>query len=154
MEVWLKVDEIPSVTERARFDALGNVSVHSLADVAAAFPEVGRQLYPENWGDKPYIAKQLALVSASCTECLLIDADNVPTRDPTFLFDDAHLARAAVLLWPDFWRTRTGPVGIRGIFSLSSTGVLEDARTVESGQVVADKRRAWAALLFAVHLQV
>ena len=48
---------------------------------------------------KPYILKHLAIISASCQECLFLDADNIPARDPTYLFEDVDYKKTGLFLW-------------------------------------------------------
>ena len=150
MEVWLKRDEAATLGHRDKFAAL-NASIHVLDDVIPEFPELMRHVYPTR-DDKPFITKQIALVAAQCEECLLLDADNVAGTDPTFLFSDPHYLDTGLVLWPDFWHMPRGPAIVRQIFGLpqSNDVVLPDERTVESGQVLIDKRRSWPALQVAV----
>jgi alpha 1,2-mannosyltransferase len=102
-------------------------------------------------GGKPYVLKHLALLSSSCRECLFLDADNWSVRDPTYLFEEPLYSTTGLLLWPDFWQSRAGPASIRRIFSLRPGA---DTRTVESGQIVLDKARAWETLLLALYMQL
>jgi alpha 1,2-mannosyltransferase len=146
--------EMPSGAEVEILHTLG-VSVHDVDAVAAVFPEMNRQLHSTKPGDKPYIIKQIALISSSCKECLLLDADNTPLRNPEFLFEDENYLTHRMVLWPDFWHMRPGPASIREIFGLpQGYDKLPDERTVESGQMILDKERAWSALMLSVWMQL
>src|SRR5262249_42710745 len=50
----------------------------------------------DGWGLKPYMIKH-----APYREVLLLDADNVPVRDPTFLFELAECRSHGAILWRD-----------------------------------------------------
>ncbi len=97
-----------------------------------------RQL--EAWGLKPY-----AILFCPFREVLLIDADNVPVRDPTYLFDIPPFRESGALFWPDHSRFRqAGPVW-------RSCGLeLPSEPEFESGQIVVDKARCWSALRLAL----
>lgn len=88
------------------------------------------------WELKPY-----AMMNCRFREVLLIDADNAPVRDPTFLFEAPQYKLAGALFWPDVVRIgRDNPIW-------SLTG-LEPWRgsSLESGQIVIDKSRCWPAI--------
>ncbi len=93
------------------------------------------------WELKPY-----ALVHSAFEEVMLIDADNVPVRDPAFLFDEPEYVRTGALFWPDIVRmARDMPI-------LEITGLeWRNEPSFESGQIVLDKRRVWAPLQLALH---
>jgi FkbM family methyltransferase len=85
---------------------------------------------------------------------LYLDADQVPTRDPAYLFDD--LPNGAIL-WPDLennlgYDCTTLFFDVLGLPSPGNGGDLwskprHGYRPVESGQVLIDKRRRWQELL-------
>src|SRR5262249_38949496 len=45
--------------------------------------------------------KVFAILHAPYEEVLFLDADNVPARNPAFLFDDPHYKQAGAVFWPD-----------------------------------------------------
>lgn len=88
------------------------------------------------WELKPY-----ALLHAPFREVLLLDADNVPVADPTWLFESEPYRQTGALFWPDGLRTpRTSPRW--RIFGVPYRNEPEQ----ESGQLLVDKRRCWTAL--------
>lgn len=88
------------------------------------------------WELKPY-----AILNSRFREVLLLDADNVPVVDPTFLFDTPEYREAGAIFWPDFGRL--GPD--RSVWAL--TGVPHrDEPEFETGQVVVDKAPCWGPL--------
>jgi ADP-heptose:LPS heptosyltransferase len=88
------------------------------------------------WELKPY-----AILHSPFQEVLFIDADNVPVRDPEFLFDTPQFKRTGAIFWPDYGRQeKADPIW-------HSCGVSRpDGPEFESGQIVVDKGRCWAAL--------
>jgi hypothetical protein len=91
------------------------------------------------WELKPF-----ALLHSRFREILLLDADNVPVADPAFLFDRLEFTETGAVLWPDLVRlARDNPMwSIAGI-------EFRDTPSVESGQIVVDKARAWKGLALA-----
>jgi hypothetical protein len=94
------------------------------------------------WQLKPY-----SLLHCPFEQALLLDADNVPVRDPTFLFDSPPFRRTGAVFWPDMssfppddpvWRICGVPY--------------RDEPQFESGQVLVDKRLCWRALHLTTHL--
>ena len=88
------------------------------------------------WELKPY-----AVMHSPFREVLLLDADNVPVRDPGFLFDRSEYRDTGALFWPDIARLSPD----NEIWAISGLGY-RDTASVESGQMVIDKFRCWRAL--------
>ena len=102
-----------------------------------------------------FALKVVALLAASFEEVLLLDTDNLPLADPEFIFDDPGYAAAGNVLWPDFWFPTPAPDWflVAGLEAEEGAGEGAPAgRTTESGQLVFDKRRHWAALQFVFFL--
>lgn len=38
-----------------------------------------------------------------CAQVLMLDADNLPLRDPTYLFDAPHHVLHGAMFWLDLW---------------------------------------------------
>jgi len=96
----------------------------------------------DGWQLKPF-----AMTHSRFAEVLLLDADQVPVRNPAECFDWPEYAETGAVFWPDIVDLAAeGPVW-------SAFG-LPPARTVslESGQVLIDKRRHWRALNMTVAL--
>jgi hypothetical protein len=91
------------------------------------------------WELKPY-----AVLHSRFRQVLLLDADNVPVKDPTGLFDDADFRATGAMFWPDLLRlSRSNPIWT--IARLEA----RDCESFESGQVLFDKPRSWRALSLA-----
>jgi hypothetical protein len=105
--------------------------------VAKLFP--ARILH--GWELKPY-----AILYAPFREVLLLDADNVPIVDPTFLLDSPEYQKSGAVFWPDYGRL--GPD--RSIWKICDVRY-QDEPEFESGQIVVDKGKCWPALRLALH---
>lgn len=88
------------------------------------------------WAVKPY-----ALLNSRFAEMLLLDADNVPVEAPEFLFEDPGYQRDGALFWPDVGRLPPDAPAWR-LFDVA----FRDEPEIESGQILVDKQRCWAAL--------
>jgi hypothetical protein len=91
--------------------------------------------------------KSFALLHSGFAEALLLDADQVPVTDPAACFDWPEYVEAGAVFWPDI-------VDLRGDNEIWSLLGLTPRRAVslESGQVLVDRRRHGAALAAAVRL--
>ena len=154
VEVWVRSAEWPSRPQLALLEEMGS-SVRDIDAVAATFPLMRKGLSPRA-DEKPFIVKHIALIASSFREVLLLDADNMAARDPTFLFSSPEFVDTGFVMWPDFWLFPRGPADIRAIFDLPQhrSDRLPDERTVESGQLLVDKARAWPGLMLATYLHL
>lgn len=91
--------------------------------------------------------KCYAVMHSRFAEVLLLDADNCPVRDPSFLLDSEPYRRHGALFWPDFGRFDRR----RGAFVAAGIAPRNDPE-FESGQMVIDKARCWRALQVTMHL--
>lgn len=135
IEVWRSRARDGSISAAAvsAFSHLG-AAVLDLDDVVPEVAFMREAMVPVRPGKKPYVLKHMALLSASCAECIFLDADNIPARDPTYLFEDESYKATGMLLWPDFWQLSGGPAPIRAIMGIPQNMDPPDARSVESGQ--------------------
>lgn len=85
--------------------------------------------------------KIVAILHSRFQEILLLDADNVPLRDPEYLFDSAEWHEHGAVFWPDYRVLEAD----RLIWKLCGLKPM-DAREFETGQLMVDKRRCWTAL--------
>ncbi len=111
-----------------------------------------RRSYPvrllAGWELKPY-----AVIHSSFEEVLLLDADNVPARDPSYLFDSPAFARTGAVFWPDRWRRPGDPHQLLRPSAWDACGLpFQPGPECESGQLLVDKRRSWRSLQVAMHL--
>jgi len=96
---------------------------------------------------KGWELKAFALLYSSFEEVLLLDADNVPTNDPTELFNWPEYERTGAVFWPDVNKLSKG----RRIWELVGTPYREESE-FESGQILVNKRRCWKALNLSLFL--
>ena len=55
---------------------------------------------------KSFHLKGAALVEATkrFDDVLMLDSDNIPVRDPAFLFDSVEFREMGAVFWPDYWK--------------------------------------------------
>ena len=88
------------------------------------------------WELKPF-----ALMHSRFQEAILLDADNVPVREPSFLFQRPEFRETGALFWPDIVKLSSD----NEIWPISGLRY-RDIWSLESGQMVIDKSRCWRAL--------
>ncbi len=94
------------------------------------------------WELKPY-----SIINCPFKRVLLLDADCVAIKDPSFLFETEEFIETGAIFWPDFGRLESD----REIWS--ACGIeYRDEPEFESGQIVVDKQRVWKELSIAMHL--
>ena len=94
------------------------------------------------WELKPY-----AILHCPFKEVLLLDADNMPVRNPEDLFAASEYRRTGAVLWPDLRRLHR----THRIWNLLGLPP-QTVREVESGQVLVNKQVCWRALRLALWL--
>lgn len=92
--------------------------------------------------------KAAAIINSRFRHVLYLDSDNIPTRDPAFLFETAEYKKTGAIFWPDFWKTAADNK-IFKILHIQCTDTWEQ----ESGQIVVDKRKHWIPLQLAWFMQ-
>ena len=93
--------------------------------------------------------KAYALVHSRFSQALLLDADNLPVVDPTYLFTLPELAETGTLAWPDLERLTEQS----RIWDLCGVPFRSEPAW-ESGQLLVDKSRSWQALVLALHMNM
>lgn len=92
---------------------------------------------------KPY-----AVYYSNFDNILLLDADNLPAKDPTYLFEEPEFLRTGAIFWPDYWQPTNS------LFKLTNTSLLWQLTGVkyvdmfeqESGQVLINRLKSKPAL--------
>lgn len=92
------------------------------------------------WELKPF-----SILHSSYEEVLLLDADNVPVMDPTFLFETPEYKETGAIFWPDFCRLGKS----RLIWSLCGVEYRNEPE-FESGQILINKRKCWRPINLAM----
>ncbi|KAE9020567.1 hypothetical protein PF011_g5356 [Phytophthora fragariae] len=132
IELWYRPDEMISMRNgleplKTLADSAGGVTFHEITD-ARAF----------GYGTKVY-----AIHHSSFERVLFLDADNVPVRDPSFLFQSEEFVETGAVFWPDFWHPDNT------IFNIHRQSLVwqlldlpfQDSFEQESGQLLIDRRR-------------
>jgi hypothetical protein len=145
VEWWYLPGEM-SPTERAIVEPLG-VQCVALAD----------RCQPRRVGG--WEAKVHAIMHSRFAEVLFLDSDQVPVRDPTYLFDDGRYVETGAVFWQD-----NPPYGFslsEEAFHVARLSVPErtcdwrrpsDYDAWETGQILVNKRRHWKPLSVTAHL--
>ncbi|KAF4134381.1 putative Mannosyltransferase [Phytophthora infestans] len=148
IEIWYRPDEMEHVPNAlvplrhlANNSSGARISFHPITDPAA----------------KRFVTKIYAINHSFFDRVLFLDADNVPVRDPSFLFNSPEFLETGAIFWPDFWHPTSTMFGLH---SRSLLWELLDMPFVdmfeqESGQLVVDRRRHAAplklVLFYATH---
>jgi hypothetical protein len=125
VELWHVGPEEVDAEMRRLVEPLGVRSVDA-ADVARRHPVRFLSGWP---------LKAFALLHSGFSRALLLDADNLPLVDPTFLFDSPQFRSCGAVMWPD---SRTCAVE-DAAWTLTGVPYREEPE-VESGQVLVDRR--------------
>ncbi|MDQ0392018.1 hypothetical protein [Labrys monachus] len=91
--------------------------------------------------------KAHALAWSSFEEVLLLDADQVPTRDPAEVFEWADYRETGAVLWPDI----VDLIPENPVWDACGLAP-RSAPAIESGQLLIHKARKWPAIQLALHL--
>lgn len=134
IEVWYIGDAEMGPPMRGLLDALGTETVDAVA--------VGKRHGVQVLGG--WELKAFALLHSRFREILLLDADNIPAADPSFLFDSDEYRATGAIFWPDLVRVRRDSP----IWSISGV-TYRDMPSVESGELIVDKVRCWDGLRLA-----
>ena len=91
-----------------------------------------------------YQLKVMTMMFSSFQQFLFLDADNQPVKNPDAIFDSQSFIDNGAILWPDYW-DHTGAPLLPYIVGLTdgASELFRKDKTVESGQVVWDKKRHW-----------
>jgi len=97
--------------------------------------------------------KSFALSHCGFAEVLLLDADNVPAVDPSYLFHDTAYQRSGAMFWPDLPPSRERAQWVpEAAWRAVGLEPVPQARPFESGQILVDRRRHAKALDVALCL--
>ena len=88
-----------------------------------------------------WMTKSQMLYLTSFEEVLVLDSDNVPLKDPAFLFESETYTATGNLFWPDFWTNNFLNPGPAYSFLGLPNPWAEDTEvaTTESGQFLIDR---------------
>ncbi|CAI5737435.1 unnamed protein product [Hyaloperonospora brassicae] len=134
VEVWIDTREI-----RATHSVLEELQAHYHVLVRVI----------EDPNASKFHAKPYAIYHSKFESVLWLDSDNIPVRDPTYLFDTPEFVKHGALFWPDFWRPSIGtPFNVHqqsALWPLLDMPFI-DMFEQESGQLLVNRSRSQAAL--------
>ncbi|CAH0480944.1 unnamed protein product [Peronospora belbahrii] len=94
-------------------------------------------------------AKPYAIYHSRFESVLWLDSDNIPVRDPTYLFELPEFVKYGAIFWPDFWRPAIDtPFNVQQqsalwtLLDMPFTDMFEQ----ESGQLLVNRSRSQCAL--------
>ncbi|KAJ8542708.1 hypothetical protein ON010_g12101 [Phytophthora cinnamomi] len=139
IEIWYRNDELRRVPgaleplrELAEKDGPGGITFREITDQRAL----------------RFAAKVHAVYNSNFDQVLFLDADNVPVRDPAYLFESEEFVRTGAVFWPDFWHPQYTIFHIMGdsllwqLLDMQYVNMFEQ----ESGQLLIDRRRHAATM--------
>ncbi|KAG7381637.1 hypothetical protein PHYPSEUDO_005795 [Phytophthora pseudosyringae] len=134
IEIWSRPDEVrraPGALDPlhalAGNDTTGGMTFREINDARAV-----------RFGAKIY-----AIYHSHLEQVLFLDADNVPVRDPSYLFETPEFVKTGAVFWPDYWHPQNT---IFFLTELSLVWQLLDMPFVdmfeqESGQLLINRRQ-------------
>ncbi|POM70011.1 Hypothetical protein PHPALM_13634 [Phytophthora palmivora] len=133
IELWFRSQEMKFFPEA--FTQLQEWSSETKGSIT--FREIGEP------GVVGFATKVFAIYHSFFERVLFLDADNVPVRDPTFLFASPEFQETGAVFWPDFWHPSKTIFNIQPhsliweLLDLPYVSMFEQ----ESGQLLVDRRR-------------
>ncbi|KAE8993164.1 hypothetical protein PR003_g21016 [Phytophthora rubi] len=139
IEIWLRPDEMNKVPgaleplwDLARNKSKGEITFQAIRHQNALH----------------FNCKVYAIYHSKFEQVLFLDADNVPVRDPSYLFTAPEFVKTGAVFWPDFWHPD------QTIFFINPTSLVwqlldmpfVDMFEQESGQLLIDRKRHAAPL--------
>lgn len=118
--------------------------------------------YPELKAVKKrgYQSKAMAIACSKFQEVLFLDCDNIPIRNPSYLFELKEYKQTGALFWKDLWRYKHGPIftgpdqrkHIHLLYGIQEPEVGE--YEIESGQILIDKSRHWRGVHLFLYMNL
>lgn len=98
VEVWYYGNEF-NANEIATLEGIAGVSARNLQTIADdRFP-----IQKDN--EKMFVVKGASLIYTKFDKVLYLDSDNLPMKNPEFLFTTEPFLETGALFWKDFWKT-------------------------------------------------
>lgn len=93
-----------------------------------------------------WVLKSVAVARCHFSDVIYLDADNVPVRDPSFLFNTPQYKATGALFWPDIqW---FADPSVWRVFRMRA----KIEREFESGQLVVNRRLNWESVVLAENI--
>ena len=95
-----------------------------------------------------FALKSGALLNSFAEQNLWLDSDNIPLRDPSYLFDSAEFKSTGAIFWPDYWhQSISNPV-----FDILNVTCYHEQYQQESGQLLVDRSIHWESLKLSYYI--
>lgn len=109
--------------------------------------KVARKVKGHRWSSKPgWELNPFCLLHSRFREVLFLDADNVPIKNPEYLFETKAFKETGAIFWPDYLRLARN----RPIWKICEVPYKNESE-FESGQIVVDKEKCWRELQLTMH---
>lgn len=123
---------------------------------------VNLDLYPElkDVKKRGYQIKPIAIACSKFEEILFLDCDNMPLRDPAYLFELDEYKETGAVFWKDLWRYHCGHIftgpdqrkHVHELFGIQEPEIGE--HELESGQIMIDKSRHWRGVQLFLYMNL
>lgn len=122
------------------------VDIIKASEVVANLDPSMRPRILNGWELKPF-----SVIHSKFEEVLYLDADCIPAKDPTYLFDSLPYQRTGSIFWPDL------PPSSRAEWIPPDVWIrigvpIRNEVDFESGQFIVNKRRCWAEMQVTMHI--
>lgn len=140
IEIWYRPRELRNVDVEL-------APLRKLAENATNESEITFHEINDGWATG-FTTKIFAITRSFFEGVLFLDADNVPVRDPSFLFDTTEYKENGAIFWPDFWQPARTIFGVNAhslvweMLDLPFVNMFEQ----ESGQLLINLKRHAAPL--------
>jgi hypothetical protein len=91
--------------------------------------------------------KAFAILRSKFKEVLLLDADNVPVKNPLYLFETPEYFKTGTTFWPDYGRLERH----RNAWKMMGLDYVDEPE-FETGQILVDRQKCWRALCLSMYL--
>ena len=137
VEIFLFPDELNS-DEKTKLNQISGVTLVVIDDDESLADRKRAQ----------YAVKPRAILKSRFEHVLWLDSDNIPVRDPTYLFYLPEYKRSTAIFWPDFWfASNDNPV-----WKILNIPCRAEDYEQESGQILINKKLAWKPLNMAMYM--
>ena len=143
IDAWFFDTDMPPPELRAQLQAQG-VAVRNVDEIR---PGASKDVFKYGARGFGYVLKAAILLFSSCEECLYLDSDNLALSNPGELFSLPAFQTTGMVLWPDYWKPSVAP----DMFRIAPETARPNS-TVDSGQILYQKRVTWRALLLALFM--
>ena len=149
VELWFPEGELPTCSDKKILRDLGATvrSFNEFNNNDRITLDDGSRVRNRKLSLSRFMFKSFALMFSSFSEILMIDADNVPIKNPEFLFSSEMYVEHGAIFWQDYWLQSSAPETY--VIFGNATRM---TNTHESGQMVVNKEKHWNALWLNLYM--